>query len=340
MYDLIIIGSGPAGLAAALSANRHGLSYLVIERGLVANTVREYPIGRRLFSSSDEVELIPGALSPAEKPTRERVVEHYTSLVAEERINIRTSEEVLRVRRTAGALSVETTSFTYDSHAVLIAIGGFGRRRKLNVPGEDLPHVSYQFLDARPFASKQVLVVGGGNSAAEAALSLAEASADVTLSLRRPSLEVAGESDKSTTFHFVAGVTRAKIKPWVLVPLEHAISERRIKLIASSEVREIRQASALLLCRRNTGDEYEEVRCEQVFALIGADPDTRLLEEAGAEIAPDGRPVYHRDTYETTVPGVYVGGHLTRDLHMKNAVNVARRVVDHIASFVLEGSVG
>jgi len=339
MFDLIIVGGGPAGLAAALSAKRHGLEYLVVERGQIANTVQGYPFGRRLFSSSDEVELVQGALSAVEKPTREMVIEHYADLVAKEGLRVRTSEEVLRIKRESEGLVAKTNRSEYESHAVLVAVGGFGRRRRLNVPGEELPIVSHRFVDAHPFQAKRVLVVGGGNSAAEAALSLAEAGAHVALSIRRPSIEAADESDKSATYHFVAGATRAKIKPWVLEPLQRAIEEGRIELIAWSEVREIHASHVLLLCRGESGDQYREFICDNVFTLIGADPDTRLLEEAGAEIAADGRPVYNADTYETTVPGIYVGGHLTRDLHLKNAVKTARRIVDRVAARVLAENV-
>ena len=137
-----------------------------------------------------------------------------------------------------------------------------------------------------------------------------------------------------------AGRPRAKIKPWVQEPLEQAASEGRIKIITSSEVVEVRTRSALLRIARDARDDIVEVECDHVFALIGADPDTKLLEEAGVEIAPDGRPVYDPQTFETSVSGLYVAGHITRELHMKNAVEVTRRVADHIVSQVFERSSG
>ena len=335
MYDLIIVGSGPAGLVAALSAKRNGLDYLVLERGVIANTIYNYPIAKPLFSTSEEVELERGALNRASKPTREEVLAHYENLIAREAINIHTGEDVRRIRPDDEGLLVETAAHRYKSRTVLVATGGFGRQRKLGVRGESADRVSYRFVEASPYSAKQVLVVGGGNSAAEAALFLSEAGAKVTLSIRRSSLELPDDIDDVSE---AMGRPRAKIKPWVQEPLERAEAEGKIKIIPSSAVVEILPHSALLrIARGGTGD-IVEVECDHVFALIGADPDTRILEEAGVEIAPDGRPVYDPQTFETAVSGLYVAGHITRELHMKNAVEVTRRVTDHIISQVFERS--
>jgi thioredoxin reductase (NADPH) len=336
MYDLIIVGSGPAGLVAALSAKRNGIDYLVLERGVIANTIYNYPIAKPLFSTSTEVELERGALSHVSKPTREEVLAHYNTLVMREAVNIRLGEEVRLIKPSGEGLIVETNLDRYESRTVLVATGGFGRQRKLNVPGESAQRVSYRFVEGFPYAMKQVLVVGGGNSAAEAALFLAEAGARVTLSLRRHSLDQDGDNDAPVE----SIKPRAKIKPWVQEPLERAASEGRIAIITSSEVVEIRPRSVLLRIARRSAGDIVEVECDHVFALIGADPDTRLLEEAGVEIAPDGRPVYDPQTFETSVSGLYVAGHITRELHMKNAVEVTRRVTDHIVAQVFERSLG
>jgi len=332
MYDLIIVGAGPAGLAAALAAKRLGVSYLVLEQGSIANTIASFPLSRLLFSTADEVELEEGALRRGARPTREEVLNHYVSIAEREEINIHTSEGVERVAKTEHGFLIDTPGGQYSTRTLLVAIGGFGRPRKLDVPGEDSTRVSYRFVEAKPYATLPVLVVGGGNSAAEASLDLAEVGARVVLSFRQHSLSSNG----------VAGGTPAagssRIKPWVLEPLERAVSKGLIRVIAESSVAEIRPASAVL--RVGARKEELEVECDQVFALIGADPDTRLLVEAGGEIAADGRPVYDSDTYETTTTGLYVAGHITRDLHMKNAGLVARRVVDHIAYRLFESRVG
>jgi thioredoxin reductase (NADPH) len=183
-----------------------------------------------------------------------------------------------------------------------------------------------------------VLVIGGGNSAAEAAIFLVESGAKVTLSLRRASLDTDVENDSVGASDSRAS---AKIKPWVREPLDRAVSVGKLNVITSSEILDILPDSALLRLRHKPGyllEEIIEVPCDHIFALIGADPDTHLLEQVGAEIAPDARPVYDPITHETTVPGLYVAGHLTRELHMKKAIEVGRQVVDYIASSVSDSS--
>jgi thioredoxin reductase (NADPH) len=321
MYDLIIIGSGPSGLAAALSAKRQELNYLVLERDEIASTVRKYPLGKQLFSTSNEVELEDGALPVETKPTREEVLQHYQTLVAKEGIQIRTGEEVRSIAPTPEGFLLSTVNHQYSARAVLVAVGGFGRTRKLDVPGENASRVSYHFVAGEPYAGRQILVVGGGNSAAQAALFLAEAGAKPLWSLRRAELD---GQDPDT------GQVKAKIKPWVKAPLELAAAQGLITILWSSRIVEIRPNSAFLSLNDST--DLLEVVCDHIFALIGADPDTTLLETAGAEIASDGRPVYNLETYETTVPGLYVAGHMTRELHMKNALEVTPHIVRAIAS--------
>ena len=173
------------------------------------------------------------------------------------------------------------------------------------------------------------MVVGGGNSAAEAALALAEVGAAVTLAVRRPSLDL--PADSSTQ--------RAAIKPWVRKPLDQAIASGGIRFVTSADVVHISADAAVLSISEGAEDTLREgaieVPCDHIFALIGADPDTSLLEGAGAAMAADGRPVYDPVTYETTVPGLFIAGHLTRERHIKNAIRNAERIVEYIGTQVM-----
>src|SRR5215210_6913452 len=211
--DLLIIGAGPAGLSAADVAAREGLNYLVVEKGLIADTVYHYPVGLTVFSTVNELEMREGTLKPCrEKPTREELLSHYVHFALERGLRINTEEEVLNISgdERAGFL-VETSRARYRARRVLFAIGAMARPRRLNVPGEDLPKVHYRFVEPFPYVRKDAMVVGGGNSAAEAALFLAEHGARTSLIIWRADWE---NRDPK----------RGAIKHWVREPLEREIA--------------------------------------------------------------------------------------------------------------------
>jgi len=318
-YDFLIVGAGPAGLAAARTARRCGLSYVVLERGEIAQTVCDYPVRRPLHSPPQDVELAWGELCAAQPPnvSREEILVHYRGVAAGQRLHVRAREEVQRIERDAHGFLVRSIRGIYRAGKVLVATGGFGIPRRLNVPGETAARVSYRFVDGAPYAGREVVVVGGGNSAAEAALWLHEASAKVTLSLRRPS------------FAPRYGITDAftSVKPFNVAPLQALAARGDVRILFSSQVIEVTPQSVLL---ELAGGKLE-VSCAQVFALLGADPDLGLLRQLGAAIAADGRPVYCAETYETSVPGLYVAGHLTRELHIPKTLILVPKIVRRIA---------
>jgi thioredoxin reductase (NADPH) len=319
-YDLIIVGAGPAGLTAAYAAQQAKLNYLVLERAAIAQTIADYPVGRLLFSTPNEIELIPGTLQPkfGPKPTREEVLAYYTRLATRElRLKIHTYEAVQAILPNGPSFQVISTKAVYGARRVIVATGGFGRPRRLGVPGETPERVSYRFVEAFPYAGRPVLVVGGGNSAAEAALDLARIGAQVAWSLRRPTLDPRPNDPD-----------QVGIKPWVRAPLMECVAKGELTIHYATTCVEVLPRAARL--QHEDGTE-EEVRCDHIFALLGAVPEVSLLVAAGVTIAADGRPVYNPDTNETNVPGLYVVGHLTRELHMKNATVVPRRVVERIA---------
>ncbi|HVG39603.1 MAG TPA: NAD(P)-binding domain-containing protein, partial [Pyrinomonadaceae bacterium] len=183
--DLLIIGAGPAGLSAALAAKQEGLRFIVLEKGLIADTIYHYPIGLTVFSTTNELELREGELVPCrEKPTREELLSYYVRSALREDLPIQTEEEALGITPLSPeGFSVRTARGEYAAARVLVTTGAMAYSRRLNVPGEELAKTHHRFVEAYPYVKKDALVVGGGNSAAEAALFLAEEGARATLAI-------------------------------------------------------------------------------------------------------------------------------------------------------------
>jgi thioredoxin reductase (NADPH) len=316
--DLLIIGAGPAGIAAAYEAKRAGLDYLVIEKGLIANTIYTYPVGLTVFSTTPELEFREGDLKPArEKPTREELLSYYVRFVLDNELNVHTEEKVLTLHKTRNGFRVTSDKGVYDGRSVLFAIGAMDYPRKLNVPGENLPKVFDHFRETYPWVKKKALIIGGGNSAGEAALFLAQEGADTTLAIFRDDWE---NTDPK----------QGCIKYWVKEPLEEELKEHCLNLFFLGKVIEIREHEVEL--ESENGDRVV-LPNDVVFVLIGSDADLTMLKGMGVatELGKYGEvPVYDRETFETNVPGVYVAGHFTNQRHIKGAIDGARAAVRSI----------
>ncbi len=319
--DLLIIGAGPAGLSAAEAARCEGLNYLVIEKGTIANTIRQYPVGRTMFSTPNEVEMHEGALKPVhEKPTREELLSHYVHFVLDNDLNINTGETVLSVTGDVeSGFVIRTDCAEYRARRVLFAIGAMDNPRWLKVPGEDLPKVHHRFVDPYPYVRKEALVVGGGNSAAEAALFLSEEGARTTMAIWREDWE--NRDPKA-----------GAMKHWVRTPLEAEIKAGRLRVVLYKQIDEIREREVTLTTE--TGESMT-LPNDVVFILTGSDADLSLLKALGVRME-RGKltevPVYDPETFETNVRGVYVAGHFTHARHIKAAIDVPRRVIPLIAA--------
>ncbi|CAN5825804.1 YpdA family putative bacillithiol disulfide reductase [soil metagenome] len=320
LFDLIIVGAGPAGLSAADVAAREGLNYLVIEKGTIADTIRSYPVGRTLFSTVNELEMRAGTLKPLrEKPTREELLSHYVHFVLDHDIRINTDEEVTEIDRLKSeGFLVCTSRGEYETARVLLAIGAMAHPRRLNIPGEDLPKVHHTFVEPYAYVRKDALVIGGGNSAAEAALFLSEEGARTTLVIWREDWE--NRDPKA-----------GAMKHWVRGPREHEIAAARLRVILFKRIVRITERDVKLVTEE---DEILTIANEVVFVLIGSDADLSLLKKLGVKTE-RGKltevPVYDPETFEATIPGLYVVGHFTHARHIKEAIAVPRRIVPLIA---------
>ncbi len=319
MFDLIIIGAGPAGISAGFEAKKHGLNYLILEKGLIANTVYNYPVGLTVFSTTDELEFRKGDIKPArEKPTREELLSYYVRFVLDSDLNIHTEEKVNSVKKTGKAqFSVVSEKGVYESRHVLFAIGAMDYPRKLGVKGEDLPKVHDQFRETYPWVRKNALIVGGGNSAGEAALFLAEEGAETTLAIFRSDWE---ETDPK----------HGCIKYWVKNPLEEQLKKRCLNLFFLGEIVEIREKDVVL---KDESGKSHILENEVVFVLVGSDADLTLLKDLGIKME-KGKygemPVYDEESFETNIEGAFVAGHFTNSRHIKAAIEIPRKIIPQI----------
>lgn len=324
MYDLIIIGAGPAGISAAYESKKAGINYLVIEKGLIGNTIYNYPVGLTVFSTTNELELNDGDLKPArEKPTREELLSYYVRFVLDNELNIHTEETVENVEKIGDEhFRVSTDKKVYESRAVLFTIGAMDHPRKLGVHGEDLPKVHDQFRETYPWVKKHALIVGGGNSAGEAALFLAQEGAETTLAIFRSDWE---NNDPK----------QGCIKYWVKQPLEEELKEHCLKLFFLGKIIEIKETEVVL---ENENGEAVAIPNDVVFVLIGSDADLAMLKSLGVDTVAGKNgevPVYDEETFETNIAGVYVAGHFTNHRHIKEAIAAPKRFIPLMAEKLL-----
>ncbi len=286
LQDLLVIGAGPVGLACGVEAARQGLTHVLVERGSLLNTLVRWPTFTVFFSTPELLEIggIPFVCAGA-KPTRREGLVYYRKVARHFGLNLRLYEEVTGLTREAGLFAVATTKGAYGARYVVAATGFYDTPNLLGVPGEELPKVSHYYREPFPYAGTEVLVVGGRNSAVEAALDLFRNGAHVTMAVRKAAF---GES----------------VKYWLRPDIENRVKEGSIRTFFETTVEEIRPASVRLVRR---GERFE-IPNEFVLALTGYRPDFAFLARLGIEVTADGHVLHSADTMETTVPGLYVAG--------------------------------
>ncbi|HWG84983.1 MAG TPA: YpdA family putative bacillithiol disulfide reductase [Deinococcales bacterium] len=318
--DVAIVGGGPVGLAAAIEAKRQGLTYQVLEKGCIANSIFEYPTYMTFFTTSELLEIGGHPfVSSRDKPDRKEALDYYRLVTAREGLNLRQYTEVTSIGQVDGGFALEVEAKTGEQETllaanVIVATGYYTNPVWLGVPGEDLENVSHYYTEPHPFWNLDVTVIGGGNSACEAALDLHRHGARVTLVHRGPG-------------------TRETVKYWVKPDIENRLKEGAIKGLFNTFLQEIRQGSIVVI----GPDGEKEIPTDFTFVLTGYVPDTSLAEGLGVRVDVDGCVPHDEHTFETRdVKGLYVigsaaFGQYTNRVFIENGREHAVRAVRCIA---------
>ncbi|HSJ23090.1 MAG TPA: YpdA family putative bacillithiol disulfide reductase [Longimicrobiales bacterium] len=325
--DLAVIGAGPCGLAAGIAARRAGVSCTLFDRGCVVSSISSYPTHMTFFSTADRLEIggVPFVVV-GEKPTRREALRYYQRLADEFDLDVRQYEEVTDVAPDEGGrgfrLSTRTATgagHIYRATHVVVATGYFDSPNLLGIPGEDLPNVRHNYREPHVYFRQRCVVVGGGNSAVDAALELQRWGAAVTIVHFEPALD-------------------PNIKPWVRPEIEARLRDGHIAARFAARLAEVRAGSVLI--RDEATGAVEELPTDWVLAMTGYTPDGRMLRSLGVAFDPEtGIPRHDPETMETNVSGVYIAGVLTagynaNKVFIENGRGHGERIAAHVSGKV------
>ena len=316
-FDIVIIGGGPIGLACGIAAKKAGLSYLILEKGTLVNSLYNYPLNMTFFSTSERLEIggVP-FMSILPKPTRPEALEYYRRVTLKFNLNIRLFEEVEQVTKDEEVFTVRTARGSYSASNVIVATGFYDVPNNLNIPGESLPKVRHYYKDPNYYAFQNVVVVGASNSAVDAALETYRKGANVTMVVREAEI---GE----------------RVKYWVRPDIVNRIKEGSIKAYFNSHLKAVSETEAVI----ETPDGLKTIPNDFVLAMTGYMPNFEFLRKLGIDLSADEKlyPSYNPDTMETNIQGMYLagvvcGGMDTHVWFIENSRVHAELIIENIAS--------
>lgn len=288
MYDVLIIGAGPIGLACGIEAVKNKLNYLIVEKGCLVNSIYNYPVNMVFFSTSERLEIggVP-FISHGPKPTRSEALEYYRRVKSAWELKVNTYEKVANITNNGSYFEIITSKGNYQAKHIIISTGFYDYPNLMNIPGEGLPKVKHYYDDGHPYSYHKVAVIGGGNSGVDVALETFRRGSDVTMIIKKNELEDG-------------------VKYWVRPDIENRIKEGAIKAYFNSAVSEIREKEIDIL----TPDGKITLENDFVLAMTGYHPDFEFLKIAGVEFRSENLriPVYDEDTFETNVKGIFLAG--------------------------------
>lgn len=316
-YDVIIIGCGPIGMKCGIQAERRNISYLIIEKGCLVNSVYNYPTNMTFFSTSERLEIgtVP-FVSHSDKPTRREALEYYRRVKDTWKLKVNTYEKVINVSGEKNNFTVETDKEKSNFKNIIVSTGFYDTPNLLNIPGEELQKVKHYFDEAHPYAYLNLTVIGAGNSAVDVALETYRRGANVTIVIKEDKI-------------------KDSVKYWVKPDIENRIKEGSIKTYFNSGVSEIREKEIDIITPKGK----ITIENDFVFAMTGYHPDFNFLKMMGIKISDDDKliPQFNEDTFETNVKGIYLagvvcGGMNTGKYFIENSINHAVNIFDHIQS--------
>ncbi|WP_332020298.1 YpdA family putative bacillithiol disulfide reductase [Kaistella sp.] len=315
ILDVLIIGAGPIGLNCALEAEKNGLSYVIIEKGTIVNSLYNYPLYMRFFSTADKLEIaeIP-FITTSPKPGRQDALEYYQGIARQKELKIKLYEKVLNISKNE-LFEIQTSKAKYLAKNVIIATGFYDIPNLLNIPGENLPKVKHYYTEPYPYANQKIVVIGASNSAVDAALETYRKGAEVTMIIK------GSEISKS-------------VKYWVKPDIENRIAEGSIKGYFNAEMIEIKENSVIF---KDELGKIHEIKNDFVLAMTGYLPDFEFLKDSGIDLKGDSLvPAYNAETMETNVANLYLAGVVCggKDTHLwfiENSRIHAEVILNHIA---------
>ncbi|AKQ45017.1 hypothetical protein TH63_04230 [Rufibacter radiotolerans] len=313
--DIVVIGAGPIGLTCGIEAQKAGLSYVIVEKGCLVNSLYNYPQNMTFFSTSEKLEIggIP-FISDNPKPRRAEALEYYRRVTLKFNLNVRLFEEVASVEKVDKGFVVQTSKATYHARKVVVSTGFYDLPATMDIPGEDLPQVTHYYKDPHYYAMQKVVVVGASNSSVDAALETYRKGAQVTMVVRGPEIG-------------------RRVKYWVKPDIENRIKEGSIKAYFNASLMAVRPGQVDI----QTPDGMATIENDFVLALTGYKPNFDLLRRFGVQLSPDDKlyPQHNTETMETNQPGLYLAGVVCggMDTHLwfiENSRDHAEKIVRHI----------